>query len=321
MINLLEVKNLKIAFKMGDKALTAVNNLSFSIKKGETVGMIGESGCGKTVTALSIMRLLQEPPALVENGEIVFRGKDILKLSELEMQKLRGKEMSMIFQEPMTSLNPVFTAGYQVAEVFMVHCGMKKKEAFDKAEEIFNKVGIPNPKSRLKDYPHQLSGGLRQRVMIAAALALNPDLLIADEPTTALDVTIQAQILELLMKLQEEFKMSVLFITHDIGIVADTCRKMLVMYAGKPVEYGSTKDIFANPLHPYTQGLFQCLPKLGLKKLNPIQGMVPDLSLLPEGCPFQERCPYTFDKCRKMEPLLISKNNRQGTACFKVNNE
>lgn len=318
-MNLLDVTDLKIGFKIAEKQFPAVNNVSFTVAKGETLGIVGESGCGKTVTALSIMKLLQQPPAYIDSGKILFKDNDLLKLSESQMQKIRGKEISMIFQEPMTSLNPVLTAGYQVAEVFMVHEKMKKNEAFARAEEMFNKVGIPNPSARLKDYPHQLSGGLRQRVMIAAALALNPDLLIADEPTTALDVTIQAQILELLLKLQDEFKMSVIFITHDLGIVSDMCRKMLVMYAGKIVEYGNTRDIFNNPLHPYTQGLFQCVPKIGDKKLNPIKGMVPDLSLLPKGCPFQDRCPYAFDRCKKEEPELESKNNKQLSACFLVN--
>jgi len=318
-MTILNVNNLKVGFKIGEKRFSAVNNISFSVEKGETVGIVGESGCGKTVTALAIMRLLQEPPAYIEGGEIFFKDADILKLPESLMQKIRGREISMIFQEPMTSLNPVLTAGYQVAEVFMVHQNINKKEAFEKAEEMFKKVGIPNPDVRLKDYPHQLSGGLRQRVMIAIALALNPDLLIADEPTTALDVTIQAQILELLLKLQDEFKMSVLFITHDLGIVSDMCKKMFVMYAGKIVEYGLAKDIFENPLHPYTEGLFHCLPKLGAKKLTPINGIVPDLNELPKGCSFQERCPYVFNKCREIDPCLISKDGKQLVSCFKVN--
>ncbi|MBX9703340.1 MAG: ABC transporter ATP-binding protein [Silvanigrellaceae bacterium] len=317
---LLNVKNLVTQFNKGNKSLTAVDHFSFQLSKGKTLGIVGESGCGKSVTALSIMRLIQSPPGKIVSGEIFFEGKDLLKISEKEMRSIRGNRISMIFQEPMTSLNPVYTVGNQIAEVFRLHKSASKKEARELTIEMLKQVNIPSPEKRVDDYPHQMSGGMRQRVMIAMALACKPALLIADEPTTALDVTIQAQILSLMNELQQTHNMSVILITHDLGVVAQTCDEVMVMYAGKIVEVASVRDLFENPKHPYTKGLLDSIPKISEKKsrLNTIPGMVPSLDELPKGCRFQERCPMVFDTCREVEPELFEINETRKSACFLV---
>jgi oligopeptide/dipeptide ABC transporter ATP-binding protein len=304
---LLKVDQLVTSFKVEAGVLRAVDKVSFSINRGETVGLVGESGCGKSVTSLSILRLIASPPGLIESGKILFEGQDLAQLSEEEMRKLRGNRISMIFQEPMTSLNPVFTIGDQIGEVFRIHQKSSRTEARKKAIEMLHLVKIPAPEARVDEYPHQLSGGMRQRIMIAMALACRPQLLIADEPTTALDVTIQAQILDLIESLQKELNMAVLLITHDLGVVAEVCDKVVVMYAGKVVEQGTVHELFTNPQHPYTQGLLRSIPKLGHKTeyLPTIEGTVPSLGNLPRGCRFQSRCPKVFDRCRTAEPLLI----------------
>jgi len=294
---LLDVRDLRMAFETEAGTARALFGVSFSVAPAETVGLVGESGCGKTVTALSILRLLPSPPAIVEGGEIRFRGEDLLSLPEKRMCGVRGKSISMIFQEPMSSLNPVLTVGEQVAEVFTAHRVCGKREAAERAVEWLRKVHMPDPGRRAREYPHQLSGGMRQRAMIAMALALEPALLIADEPTTALDVTIQAQILSLLRELLEREKMAVLLITHDLGVVHDFADRTAIMYLGRIVEIGPTRDLFADPVHPYTQGLLASLPgkSVGEKRLPSIPGTVPDLSAVPKGCPFADRCPFRRD--------------------------
>ncbi len=307
---LLRVDDLVTAFHTDEGVVRAVDGISFELADGGTLGVVGESGCGKSVTSLSIMRLLPET-GRIERGRIQFDGKDLAKLPEKEMRSLRGDRVSMIFQEPMTSLNPVHRVGRQIAEAVRVHRGASRKEARERAIEMLDLVGIPAPKQRVDAYPHELSGGMRQRVMIAMALACEPKLLIADEPTTALDVTIQAQILELLGRLKEEMGMSILFITHDLGVVAELTEHVIVMYAGKIVERAPTKELFADPQHPYTRGLLASIPShdaksVGKKRLPTIAGMVPDLRKLPRGCRFQERCPLVMDVCRKEEPPLVA---------------
>jgi len=292
---LLAVSGLKIAFRTEHGVLRALFGVSFSLAAGETLGLVGESGCGKTVTALSILRLLPSPPALVEEGRVGFRGRDLLSLSEEKMCAVRGKEISMIFQEPMTSLNPVLTIGEQVAEVYTAHGTCGKAEAAERAQEWLRRVKMPDPPRRMREYPHQMSGGMRQRAMIAMALALEPSLLIADEPTTALDVTIQAQILELLKDMREqERKMAILLITHDLGVVHEFADRVAIMYLGRIAEIANTPDLFADPIHPYTQGLLRSLPgrTVGEKRLPSIPGTVPDLHAIPPGCPFADRCPF-----------------------------
>lgn len=287
---LLEVIDLHTTFFTEGGELRAVRGVTFSLNRGETIGIVGESGCGKSVTALSLMRLVPYPGRIVK-GEVLLKGRDLLKLNEEEMRRIRGKEMAMVFQEPMTSLNPVFTIGFQIAEAIQVHQDLGKKEVREKVMEALATVGIPSPEMRYNDYPHQLSGGMRQRVMIAMALACKPSVLIADEPTTALDVTIQAQILDLLCHLREELGMSMILITHDLGIVAETAHRVLVMYAGEVVEEAGVEEIFSNPLHPYTIGLLEALPSLESKKgLKPISGTLPDPRRPIEGCAFKERC-------------------------------
>jgi oligopeptide/dipeptide ABC transporter ATP-binding protein len=316
----LEVKNLVTSFHTPRGKIKAVDDVSFSIKPGQTLGLVGESGCGKSVTSLSIMGLIPSPPGEIESGQILFEGRDITKLSPEELRKLRGNRMSMIFQEPMTSLNPVFTVGEQIGEVFRVHQGLSKKEARQKAIEMLRLVKVPSPEHRVDDYPHQLSGGMRQRVMIAMALGCSPQLLIADEPTTALDVTIQAQILDLIADLQKKINMAVLLITHDLGVVAQVCDYVVVMYAGKVAEQGPVAEIFRNPSHPYTIGLMASVPKLGQKTefLQTIDGVVPSLENLPVGCRFQDRCKFAFDKCRKSEPSLKSLGADHQAACWRL---
>jgi len=294
-----------------DKVLSAID-------EGETFGLVGESGCGKSVTALSIIKLIPDPPGKIIGGEVRLEGEDLLKKSENEMQKIRGNKISMIFQEPMTSLDPVFTIGSELIETIQLHQGVEKEEAEKKAIEMLRVVGIPEPEKRMKEYPHQLSGGMRQRAMIAMALSCNPKLLIADEPTTALDVTIQAQILRLMDKLKEEFSAAVLLITHDLGVIAETCKNVGVMYAGKIVEYGSVEDIFENPLHPYTVGLNRAIPRLDVdtEKLQIIEGNVPDLIDMPSGCKFHPRCPYAMDICREKEPPLKEREKNHFARCY-----
>jgi oligopeptide/dipeptide ABC transporter ATP-binding protein len=324
--DLLTVKNLKTGFKTDEGSFLAVDDVSFNVPRGKTLGIVGESGCGKSVTSLSIMRLIPTPPGRIEGGEILFddgsgQPKDLLKISEEEMRRIRGNDIAMIFQEPMTSLNPVFTCGYQIAEAIELHQkGLSKAQVWERAVEMLRKVGIPEPERRANEYPHQLSGGMRQRVMIAMALSCNPKLLIADEPTTALDVTIQAQILDLVRKLQRDFNASMILITHDLGVVAETCDEVAVMYAGKIVEYGSAEDIFYRPKHQYTKGLLNSIPHFDTghkrERLETIKGLVPSMFHLPKGCRFQERCPAAQDKCRQSEPQLSSFTPSHRAACF-----
>jgi len=320
MQQLLELKELKTYFNTEDGVAKAVDGVSYSLNKQETLGLVGESGCGKSVTALSIMRLIPSPPGFFAGGEIRFDGRDLLPVSEAEMRKIRGNQISMIFQEPMTSLNPVYTCGSQIAEAIMLHQKLSSKEARNKSIEMLNLVGIPAPKQRFGEYPHQLSGGMRQRVMIAMALSCNPALLIADEPTTALDVTVQAQILELINRLQSELGMGVIMITHDLGVIAEVSKQVAVMYASKIVEFGSVSQIFSNPLHPYTQGLLKSIPKIGEKidRLNVIDGSVPPSTHFPKGCNFCTRCPYADDACWNEEPQLHEYEPGHTAACLKI---
>jgi peptide/nickel transport system ATP-binding protein len=318
---LLEVKNLRTAFQLEEGTIFAVDDVSFSVNRGQTLGIVGESGCGKSVTALSVMRLIQSPPGEIVSGQIFFNGQDLLKKSEAEMRKIRGKDIAMIFQEPMTSLNPVFTIGEQISEAIELHHPkMSDDEVEKKTVDILKLVGIPEAEKRVKEYPHQLSGGMRQRVMIAMALSCDPKLLIADEPTTALDVTIQAQILDLMKKLQKEFNAGLIMITHDLGVVAETCDHVAVMYAGKVVEYGTAEDIFYRPQHHYTKGLLNSVPHFesGSKKarLATIPGLVPSLSKLPKGCRFQDRCSAVTDVCRNQEPKLQDVAQGHTVACY-----
>ncbi len=321
----LEVKNLRTAFRVEGEELVAVDDVSFSVRPGQTLGIVGESGCGKSVTSLSIMGLIPNPPGRIVGGEIVFKGKNLVNLPASELRKIRGNQISMIFQEPMTSLNPVFTIGNQIMETVILHQKLSKSEARAKAIEMLRLVGIPAPERRIDDYPHQLSGGMRQRVMIAMALACNPAVLIADEPTTALDVTIQAQILELMKGLREKLNMAVLLITHDLGVVAETCDHVVVMYAGRVVEEGSAEDIFYRPSHPYTKGLLNSIPShSGEKKsgrLETIPGLVPNLLHLPKGCRFQDRCRRRTEmgnpeKCVTADPPLTSTGSGHKAACY-----
>lgn len=321
---LLKVDNLSTHYFTRAGVVKAVDKISFEVAEGETVGIVGESGCGKSATALSIMRLIPTPPGRVVDGRIMFspgEGKapvDLLTVPETEMQVLRGNMVAMVFQDPMTSLNPVLTIGWQLREPLQLHLGMNKREARDRSIELLKLVNIPSPEQRLDDYPHQFSGGMRQRVMIAMAMACNPKLLLADEPTTALDVTIQAQILELMKKLQDKLKMSVVLITHDLGVVGEVCDRVLVMYAGEIIESASVDDLFDNPKHPYTRGLLQSVPKLGptvKDRMKPIDGAPPDLIAMPPGCRFAPRCPKTFDLC-KDEPTLKEVGPNHKCACW-----
>ncbi|MEE9270294.1 MAG: ABC transporter ATP-binding protein [Candidatus Krumholzibacteria bacterium] len=299
METLLEIKDLSCSFRTEEGVARVVDRTSFSVRPGETLGLVGESGCGKTVTALAIMRLIQMPPGRIDGGEILYKGRNLLGLSESDMRKVRGNEISMIFQEPMTTLNPVFTCGYQIQEAVLLHQGVGKKESLERTVEMLGLVGIPDPRQCAKSYPHQLSGGMRQRVMIAMALSCHPSLLIADEPTTALDVTIQAQILELLQSLQERFNMAVLMITHDLGVIAETARRVVVMYAGQVVEEAEVGDLFHRPRHPYTIGLQESIPRLVHRgrELSVIPGRLPDPFHLPPGCRFSDRCPHAEARC------------------------
>jgi peptide/nickel transport system ATP-binding protein len=305
---LLKIQNLHTYFYTDDGVAKAVDGVDLELREGGTLGVVGESGCGKSVTALSVMRLIPDPPGKIVKGSILFEGKDLLALSEAEMRKIRGRSISMIFQEPMTSLNPVFQIGDQVSEVLTLHEGLSKKEAWNRSVEMLKMVGIPAAERRVTEYPHQLSGGMRQRAMIAMALACSPKLMIADEPTTALDVTIQAQILELINRLQREKGMSVILITHNLGVIAETAQMVAVMYAGRVVEYADVRSLFGRPQHPYTQGLLKSIPRLDENhakktKLEAIPGLVPSLLDLPPGCKFSNRCKYVFEKCGQEPPL------------------
>ena len=319
MADLLQVRNLQTSFFTPEGEVRAIDGVSFEIREGKTLGLVGESGCGKSVTSLSIMRLIPSPPGKIVGGEILYRGRDLLKLSNEEMRKIRGNEISMIFQEPMTSLNPVFTVGNQIGEAIKLHQGLGKKETRAKTIEMLRLVKIADPESRADAYPHQLSGGMRQRVMIAMALSCNPSLLIADEPTTALDVTIQAQILELMKELQQKIGgMALLLITHDLGVVAEQADEVAIMYAGKIVERSNTRAIFNHPFHPYTVGLLNSLPgATGQKKkrLDAIPGVVPNPLNLPSGCRFRDRCPRAADLCAQTEPELLENEAGHTVAC------
>jgi oligopeptide/dipeptide ABC transporter ATP-binding protein len=307
---LLRVKDLVTSFRTDAGTLRAADGVTFDVPDGASLGIVGESGCGKSVTALSILRLIPAPAGRIESGSIVFRGKNLLEVSLSEMRSIRGNQISMIFQEPMTSLNPVYTAGAQIAEAVRIHQKKSRREAYERAEEMLRLVGIPSPETNIEAYPHQLSGGMRQRVMIAMALACQPSLLIADEPTTALDVTIQAQILTTLANLRAKLGMSIVLITHDLGVVAEYTDHVVVMYAGKVVEQADVRKLFLHPRHPYTRGLLESIPQPGAHtdkrvRLRTIEGMVPDLLDLPPGCRFADRCPMVIDACTKFEPELL----------------
>ncbi|MDI6891144.1 MAG: ABC transporter ATP-binding protein [Thermodesulfovibrionales bacterium] len=317
LVPLLKLKGLDIFFKSIRGPIKVVSSLSFEIEEAEVFGLVGESGCGKTLTALSIMGIL--PQNAFAEGEIIFKGSNLLSLDKESMRRLRGKELSMIFQEPTTSLNPVLTAGYQVAEVLTTHTGLSKTEAMTNTIELFRAVKIPSPEIRIKEYPHQLSGGMRQRVMIAMAIACKPSLLIADEPTTALDVTIQAQILELIQRLREDMKMAVLLITHDLGIIAENAQRVAIMYAGRLMELMDVYELFNNPRHPYTVGLLESLPKEKGMPLKPIPGFVPEPYKLPPGCKFSDRCRFVIPECMEKEPELIkTQNSRHLVRCIRA---
>ena len=316
---LLTVNNLRTEFFSSKKSsVTAINEISFHIDKGEILGLVGESGCGKSVTSLSIMRLLNFTSGKVTKGEVIFEGQDLQQLPEKEMRTIRGGKMSMIFQEPMSSLNPAMRIDKQMIEGIRLHTDLTKEQARERAAKILQQVGIPDPERVLKNYPHQLSGGMSQRVMIAMAMSCNPELLIADEPTTALDVTIQAQILDLMKKIQQEEGMSILLITHDLGVVAEMCSRVIVMYAGEIVEEAPVDILFHHPSHPYTVGLIASVPKLGsgVKVLPSIPGSVPDLSMLPKGCRFAPRCKYATERCHNEEPSLFEVSPQQKCRCW-----
>ena len=316
-MKLLEVKDLKTYFYTDEGVVKSVDGVSFSVDKGETLGVVGESGCGKSITSMSIMQLIGKPGKIV-NGEIDFKGENLLNKDKEEMRKIRGKEIAMIFQDPMTSLNPVYTVGQQIMEAVLIHEDMTKEQARERAIQMLDLVKIPDAEKRLNSYPHEFSGGMRQRVMIAMALSCNPEFLICDEPTTALDVTIQAQILNLINELKEKTGTAVMMITHDLGVISEVADNVMVMYAGQVVEYTDVDTVFEKPLHPYTQGLINCIPKLGgqEEKLSTIKGMVPSFNDMPEGCLFCPRCEYAKDICRKERPEIVDLDGHQ-VRCFK----
>jgi len=318
----LTVDNLKTYFRVKEGLAKAVDGVSFQIHRGQTLGLVGESGCGKTVSSLSILKLLEMPPAEFHSGKILFAGQDLLTFSEQQMRNIRGKSISMIFQEPMTSLNPMLSIGFQVGEVLINHERLTVRQARSRTVELLEMVGIPSPENRATEYPHQLSGGMRQRVMIALALACNPQVLIADEPTTALDVTIQAQILELMIDLRENLGTSILLITHDLGVIAETAHRVAVMYAGKIVEEADVGTIFKKPLHPYTQGLMKSVPRIdesgSTHRLAEIPGLVPNLYNLPPGCSFFDRCPVGYEKCRTADAKLFAVDAGHAVRCWLV---
>lgn len=316
---ILSVKNLKTLFYTEKGIVPAVNDVSFELTKGETLGIVGESGCGKSVTSLSVMGLIEAPAGRIHSGQILFEGQDLLKLPKDEQRRFRGNEISMIFQEPMTSLNPVHKVGAQIAEVIMLHQGIGKKQALKEAIDALDRVGIPSPEQRAFDYPHSLSGGMRQRVMIAMALACKPKILICDEPTTALDVTIQAQILELIQTLQKDLEMGVIFISHDLGVIAEVCDRVMVMYAGRTVEEADTLTLFDHPRHPYTAALLSSIPRLGRRtqdKLPTIPGIVPDLRTLPSACSFAPRCQHADAQCKSQMPKLSGPSSGNRVRCY-----
>jgi oligopeptide transport system ATP-binding protein len=316
---LLEVKGLRTQFFTQDGVVNAVNGISYTLNEGETLGIVGESGCGKSVGVMSLIRLIPMPPGRVVDGEVWFEGRDLLKLDDDEIRQVRGNRIAMIFQDPMTSLNPVLTIGRQISEALELHMGMDKQQARARSAELLELVGIPGAESRLDDYPHQFSGGMRQRVMIAMGLSCDPQLLIADEPTTALDVTIQAQIVELVKKLRDEIGMAIIWITHDLGVVAGLADRMIVMYAGFIVEEAVVKDLYANPRHPYTLGLLGSLPRLDEERptrLRSIEGLPPDLIDLPPGCPFYPRCTYRIERCQRENPPLEAIGPQHKVACW-----
>ena len=319
MATLLEVKDLKTYFYTYDGVVKAVDGVTYELEDGETLGLVGESGCGKSVSALSVMRLIPDPPGKIVEGEILFEGEDVLKVNMEDMRHIRGAKISMVFQEPMTSLNPVLTVGKQLGETLQLHKGMSGEEARRESENLLARVGIPDSAQRIKQYPHQFSGGMRQRVMIAMALSCNPKLIIADEPTTALDVTIQAQILDLMKSLTQEFGVALIIITHNLGVVARYADRMNIMYAGKIIERGEAAEIYANPRHPYTIGLLNSVPRLDLPrraKLEPIEGQPPDLINLPSGCAFRVRCHWAVDKCATETPPLMPAGENHWSACW-----
>ena len=324
---ILQIKDLSVEFQTFEGTVTALDRVCFTLNPGETLGIVGESGCGKSVTSLSILQLIATPPGRITSGEILLHGDDLLKMPAGKMRRIRGNRISMIFQEPMTSLSPVFTVGEQIAEVFRLHQKVSRKEAVAKSVDMLEKVNIPDPLKSSRYYPHQMSGGMRQRVMIAMALACRPEILIADEPTTALDVTIQAQVIDQIKQLQEDMGMSVIFITHDLGVVAHTAKRVIVMYVGRVLEEASAEALFADPLHPYTIGLMGSIPRTGSKQtggkqegrteeLQEIKGMVPSLLDLPAGCKFSERCPKAMDICRQKEPELIPVGQGRSCRCW-----
>jgi len=324
---ILDIRNLKTFFYTYDGVAKAVDGISYRLSRGEPLGIVGESGCGKSVSALSILRLIPDPPGRIVEGQIFFKGTNLLELPYERMREIRGNRISMIFQEPMTSLNPVFTVGNQIAEAFRLHQGLKRQEALEKSIDMLKLVNIPSPEKCVGQYPHELSGGMRQRAMIAMALACNPEILIADEPTTALDVTIQAQIIDLMLQLKEELGMAIILITHDLGIIAETVKRVIVMYAGKIVEEAPTRTIFKTPLHPYSQGLLQSMPRLGDKvrlgrvRLEEIPGVVPSLYELPAGCRFSTRCSHAMEICRKEEPDLEEIDESHFCRCWLTHKE
>ncbi len=315
---LLEVKNLKTYFYTEDGVSKAVDDVSFEVDEGHTLGIVGESGCGKSVSCLSVMRLISDPPGKIVGGDIRFKGQDVLALDEVKMRKIRGNAISMIFQEPMTSLNPVFTCGDQIMETLILHQSMNKEDAKQRAIEMLHQVGFPAPEQRVNEYPHQLSGGMRQRVMIAMALSCNPALLFADEPSTALDVTVQAQILDLLRDLQQQFNMAIVVITHDLGVIAEMAEQVVVMYAGKVQEDSDVRTIYKHPLHPYTAGLQKAIPRVheDMDRLYVIEGTVPNPLDFPPGCKFHPRCSQVMDKCRTQEPELIEISPGHKVRCW-----
>ncbi len=321
--HLLQIEELKTQFFTFEGVVKAVDDVSFHLDRGEVLGLVGESGCGKSVTAQSVLKLIPVPPGKIVHGKILFDGTDIVGLNMGRMRAIRGNRISMIFQEPMTSLNPVYTIGNQISEMFMLHKGLSKHESLNRSIEMLRKVQIPAPEKRVSEYPHQLSGGMRQRAMIAMALACNPEILIADEPTTALDVTIQAQILELMIQLKEDYDTAIIMITHDLGVIAEIAKRVVVMYAGKIVEEGSTLAIFDDPKHPYTRGLLKSIPKLGERsvhgrdRLKEIPGVVPSLLNLPTGCTFCPRCPEAFDTCKAQIPGLVDLGENHRARCFR----
>ena len=321
MATLLEVKNLKTHFFTMDGVVKAVDGVSYELNEGETLGLVGESGCGKSVSALSVMRLIPDPPGKIIDGEILLDGEDILKIDMEGMREVRGAKIAMVFQEPMTSLNPVLTVERQITETLQLHMGMSKLESQRESVNLLTRVGIPDPEMRIKQYPHQFSGGMRQRVMIAMALSCNPRLIIADEPTTALDVTIQAQILDLMKSLTTELGVALIVITHNLGVVARYADRVNIMYAGKVIERGEAREIYSNPRHPYTVGLLRSVPRLDLPrraKLDPIEGQPPDLINLPPGCAFRERCRWAIDKCATDTPELVETSDGHLSACFRA---